>query len=437
VQSNLFKRGFLSLLATQFFGAANDNILKTVLTYMVVDGAWRGKLGEGGQGLVGICFTVPFILLSGYAGQLADRFSKRSLSVIVKIAEIPIALLAWIGFWTDNLWLTLLSLIALTCQSAFFGPAKYGMIPEIVKEGDLSRANGTINMMTNVAVIAGTLLAGWVADHYAPQQVDGAEVLGRWLWLPGAAIMLTAILGLVSVVFLPPTHPGNRDVRYELNPLKTYFDSIREMSKTRILMVMMAWGYFYLLAGISLFIIPEYTKILGIQRFEASVLMGVMGVAIGVGCAAAGLISGHRIEPRLIPIGAIGLSFFFLLLGVVQPSLPDQAPMVRVALSNVSFFILGAGFFAGFYIVPLQSLLQKLSPDNERGRFLGTANALSFTFMTVSALFYWAIAKLFVGREHQIFIICALLMLAGTCFFLWRLRGSGIMFGKSATSTDS
>lgn len=437
MKSNLFKRGFMSLLATQFFGAANDNILKTVLTYMVVDGAWRGKLGEGGQGLVGICFTVPFILLSGYAGQLADRFSKRSLSVIVKIAEIPIAMLAWIGFWTDNLWLTLLSLIALTCQSAFFGPAKYGMIPEIVEEGDLSRANGTINMMTNVAVIAGTLLAGWVADHYAPQQVEGAEPLGRLLWLPGAAIMLTAILGLVSVVFLPPTHPGSRDVRYELNPLKTYFDSIREMSKTRILMVMMAWGYFYLLAGISLFIIPEYTKILGIQRFEASVLMGVMGVAIGVGCAAAGLISGHRIEPRLIPIGAVGLSFFFLLLGVVQPSLPDYAPMVRVALSNVSFFILGAGFFAGFYIVPLQSLLQKLSPDNERGRFLGTANALSFTFMTVSALFYWAIAKLFVGREHQIFVICSFLMLAGTCFFLWRLRGSGIMLGKSTPTTDS
>jgi acyl-[acyl-carrier-protein]-phospholipid O-acyltransferase/long-chain-fatty-acid--[acyl-carrier-protein] ligase len=228
---------------------------------------------------------------------------------------------------------------------------------------------------------------------------------------------------------LTPTHPGSRDVRYELNPLKTYVDSIREMSKTRILMVMMAWGYFYLLAGISLFIIPEYTKILGIQRFEASVLMGVMGVAIGVGCAVAGLISGHRIEPRLIPIGAIGLSVFFLLLGVVEPVVPDRAPMIRVALSNVSFFILGAGFFAGFYIVPLQSLLQKLSPDNERGRFLGTANAVSFTFMTVSAVFYWAIAGMFVGREHQIFIICAVLMLAGTCFFLWRLRGTGIMVG--------
>ncbi len=90
-------------------------------------------------------------------------------------------------------------------------------------------------------------------------------------------------------------------------------------------MVMMAWGYFYLLAGIALFIVPEYTIVLGINRAEASVLMGVLGVAIGVGCAAAGLISGHRIEPRLIPIGAAGLIIFFALLAAVPPSLPNMA----------------------------------------------------------------------------------------------------------------
>ena len=121
-------------------------------------------------------------------------------------------------------------------------------------------------------------------------------------------------------------------------------------------MVMMAWGYFYLLAGIALLILPEYTEVLNIDRAEASVLMGVMGVAIGVGCATAGLISGHHIEPRLIPIGAAGLIIFFVLLAAVPPSLPDLRPMVRVALSNVAFFVLGAGFFAGS---------EKLSGDEE------------------------------------------------------------------------
>jgi len=160
MKSKLFSRGFMSLILTQFWGAANDNILKGVLIYMVIDGAWKGRLGAGGQGIIAVCFTLPFILLSGYAGQFADRNSKRYVSVLVKIVEVPIALLALVGFFVGNLWITMVALVALTCQSSFFGPAKYGMIPELVEPGDLSRANGTINMMTNLAVIAGTLMSG-------------------------------------------------------------------------------------------------------------------------------------------------------------------------------------------------------------------------------------------------------------------------------------
>jgi MFS family permease len=432
VKSKIIKPGFLALIVTQFFGAANDNILKGVLTFMVVDGLWSGQLGTGGQSFVGICFTVPFILLSGYAGQLADRYSKRTVSIVFKCAEIPIAIVAGIGFWTGNLWLTLFSLILLTCQSAFFGPAKYGMIPELVGEGDLSRANGTINMMTNIAVIAGTLVAGAVSDAYWPK-VEGVQptvaTSEGWLWLPLVALLAVAIMGVISVLFLDRLPAGDKKLRFNWNPFAIYIESIRLMSKTRLLMVMMAWGYFYLLAGIALFLIPEYTNILKVDRLEASVLMAVMGIAIGVGCAAAGLISGHRIEPRLIPIGAAGLSLFFLLLGIVPPWMPDWSPMVRVGFSNVSFFIMGAGFFAGFYIIPLQALLQKLSPDNERGRFLGTANAVSFAFMTLSAGVFFVLAKIFESNPERIFLVCSVLMISGTGFFLFRLRGSGVMSG--------
>lgn len=420
----------MSLVATQFFGAMNDNVLKGVLTFMVIDGAWAGQLGTGGQGIVGVCFTIPFILLSGYAGQLADRHSKRTVTMWVKIAEIPITLVAAIGFFTGYLWITLLALIALTCQSSFFGPAKYGMIPELVEDSDLSRANGTINMMTNVAVIVGTLLAGFVSDLYSPQgAVKGLA------WLPGLSLVLIAMGGLGAAFFMKPLQPGDRNLKYNLNPFSTYVETIREMSKSRLLMVMMAWGYFYLLAGIALFIVPEYTVVLGINRAEASVLMGVLGVAIGVGCAVAGLISGHRIEPRLIPVGAAGLILFFILLAAVPPSIPALPPMVRVAFSNVSFFILGAGFFAGFYIIPLQALLQKLSPDDERGRFLGTANAVSFTFLTIAALLYWVVRPMFGNQPQNIFYLSSLLMALGAGFFLWKLRGTGILIGSKSNES--
>ena len=404
----------------------NDNVLKGILTFMVIDGAWAGHLGAGGQGIVGVCFTIPFILLSGYAGQLADRYSKKKVTVWVKAIEIPIVMLAGLGFWLGNLWITLGALSLLMCQSSFFGPAKYGMIPELVDNALLSKANGTINMMTNVAVILGTLVSGVVSDLYSPQ--DGSTGM---VWLPIITLFLVAVGGLIASLFLTPLQAGDRNLKYTLNPLRTYIDTAKEMSKTRLLMVMMAWGYFYLLAGIALFIVPEYTIVLGINRAEASVLMGVLGVAIGVGCGFAGFISGNQIQPKLIPIGAFGLILFFTLLAAVPPWMPDTSPMLRVALSNVSLFISGAGFFAGFYIIPLQALLQKMSPDDERGRFLGTANAVSFTFMTIAALFYWAIRPAFGNQPQNIFYISAVLMAAGSAFFLWRLRGTGLVMGTA------
>lgn len=423
MHSNLFRQSFLGLTCTQFFGAANDNILKVVLTFMVVDGAWKGDLGEGGQGIVGACFTIPFILLSGYGGQIADRYSKRDVSVVLKWAELPIALVAMYGFWSENLWITLLALVALTSQSAFFGPAKYGMIPEIVPDSDLSRANGTINMMTNIAVIVGTLVGGWVSDHYSPKEIAGVIPELPTLWLPGAALVAFALAGIATVMLLGKLPQGDATMRFDWHPVRIYWESILQMRQTRLLIVMLAWAYFYMLAGISLFILPEYTQILDVSRFEASALMGVMGIAIGVGCATAGLISGHRIEPRLIPIGAAGLTLFFFLLGTVPPKMPEMGEYLRVVFSNVGMFVLGAGFFAGFYIIPLQSLLQKLAPENERGRFLGTANAVSFCFMTFSAFLYSAIAGFFGDQPQRMFVLCALLMAGGAAYFLYRLRG--------------
>ena len=438
MKSKLFNRGFLSLIVTQFFGAANDNILKGVLIYMVIDGAWAGRLGSGGQGIVAACFTLPFILLSGYAGQFADRNSKRYVSVLVKVIEIPIALLALLGFWTGNLWITMSALIALSCQSAFFGPAKYGMIPELVGSRELSRANGIINMMTNLAIIIGTLAAGKIADVYSPLPNAAGTTPPPTLWLPGAVLLIVAGAGLAAVLFLTRLEPGDRTLKHEFNPFATYIVSLKEMARTPLLMVMLAWGYFYFLAGLALMIIPEYTVVLQsyhVSRAEVSVLLGVLGVAIGLGSFLAGLISGHAIRPQLILIGAAGLTLFFALLGAVPPTLADLGPTRRVLFSSISAFVLGAGVFAGFYIIPLQALLQKLAPDDERGRLLGTANGVSFSFLLLSSILYWIIRPLFgttEGQQHpeKIFLISAVLMILGTAFFTWRMKARGFSFAK-------
>ena len=188
----------------------------------------------------------------------------------------------------------------------------------------------------------------------------------------------------------------------------------------------------------ALLILPEYIFVLekyDVDMTEISLLLGVMGVSIGIGCVAAGYLSGDAIRPRLVPYGGVALAIFFALLGIVPASLPDLPRYWRILFSLVSLFILGTGISAGFYIVPLQALLQRLTPSHELGRYLGTANGLSFVFLLLSAILFPLIYPFFVfpdGSRHpdRIFIVTAVLMFLGVVFFVWRVRARGFSLAK-------
>ena len=134
-------------------------------------------------------------------------------------------------------------------------------------------------------------------------------------------------------------------------------------------------------------------------------------VAIGLGSVTAGIISGRHIEPRLIPIGAVGMTVMFVLLGLAPKDFWITA-----------LFLFVAGTFAGFYIVPLQALLQHLSPEGERGRFLGTANAMSFVCSSVGSLIFLFSRRALGLEANRIFLICAALSIVGTGVLIWRMR---------------
>ncbi len=409
---NLLGQGFSSLLVTQSLGAANDNILKQVLIFMVTEGLWKDQLGAGGQSIIAWCLTLPFVLLSGYAGQLNDRISKQRVAVWMKIAEIPIVAIAGIGLWFGELYITLFAFIAMSIQSTLFSPAKYGMIPELVKSTELSRANGMINMLTNIAIIVGTMIAGPVSDRFFPSKPRGDGTLPDAVhWLPFVVMVAFAIAGVVAVLFLPKLKSQNERLRFDPNPFTTYWVSIREMSRGPILLVAVSWSYFYLIAMMSILLVPEYKGLLNITYTEASYLLGVLAVSIGVGSALAGLLSGDHIEPRLVPVGAIGLTLFLLLLGLVPPN-----------RHNVAFFLGGAGISAGLYLVPLQALLQELSPDASRGRYLAAANAMSSIFMTIGAGIVWVARRPLEMEANRAFLICAGFSAVSAIVMYWRLR---------------
>ena len=413
-QRPLANRGFLSLIFTQFFGAANDYLLKTVLTYgLAAAGIWKSALGEGGHVYPAYCLVVPFFLFCVIAGQVADRYSKREVAIWVKKAEVVFALLALIGFWLGNFWFCLLAMMLLGIQSAFFNPVKYGLIPELVETKQLSRANGLINMLTNLAAIIASVIGGILYVLYRGDNKDVTSPEGM-LWLPGGVMVLVSVLGLVAVHQMPKLKAASPEGKIRFNPFTPFFSTLTEMkgSGTPILIIAILWSIFYLIAYTVMLILPDYTNVLNIEEDKLGYyLLGPLGISIGIGCAFAGWVSGDRIQPRFVPIGAIGLTVCFFLLGTA----PAEVWIVTA-------YTVLAGLFAGIYIVPLQALLQKLAPKESRGRIIGTAGALSAVFEVVGIGIFQASKQMFNIDSQQVFLILSGVGLLATLVFYWKVR---------------
>ncbi|MDP7302897.1 MAG: MFS transporter, partial [Pirellulaceae bacterium] len=91
-------RSFLGMMATQFLGAFNDNLFKQLMLLLAIPVGAAAAVEKDRQAVATIVFAIPFILFSGYAGFLSDRFSKRRIIVLAKVAEIVVMMLGLIAF---------------------------------------------------------------------------------------------------------------------------------------------------------------------------------------------------------------------------------------------------------------------------------------------------------------------------------------------------
>src|SRR4249920_2105016 len=152
-QETNWRRGFWSLIATQFQGAFNENGLKSLVIYLVVGMGFSQDDRDRLVLVVISLFSAPFILFSMTGGFLADRYSKRTVTIGTKLFEIAVMLLAIAGLAWQNLGLGLAAVFLASTQAALFGPSKYGMLPELLPPEKLSWGNGVLELGTFVAVI--------------------------------------------------------------------------------------------------------------------------------------------------------------------------------------------------------------------------------------------------------------------------------------------
>jgi len=404
----VWKRGFWSLFVTQFQGAFNDNAFKFLVMFMVMA---RYSQEEKDQlvPVIGAVFALPFILFSMSAGYLSDRHSKRGVAIGTKVAEVGIMLLAMLGLALGSSPLLIASVFLLSTQSAFFGPAKYGLLPEMLPEKRLSWGNGILSLGTFLAIITGQVAGGLLSDWFG----DNAGWSGLIL-LACSGVGLMASLGIAKV----PAADVTRKFRFNFVP--EFLKHWRLIRQDRpLFMAVVGDAYFWFLAAILQVSVLFYGKeVLLLSDTEVSLLMAAMAVGIGTGSCAAGFLSGQKIEYGLVPLGAIGLTIFSGLLAF--PGL---------GFGGALLVLMGLGFFGGFYVVPLAAMVQHRPAREHKGSVIATLALLSFVGVFLASCVYY-LFRLGLGLSlPQVFLACSLMTLVGTVYVVWLLPDSLLRLG--------
>jgi len=412
----LRQRRFLPFFVTQFLGAFNDNVFKNALvilvTFHISTTLDPGLLINIAAGL----FILPFFLFSATAGQMADKYEKSSYMRRIKVLEIAIMLIGAIGFVVGSVELLMTVLFLMGTQSAFFGPAKYGILPQHLREHELVGGNGLVEMGTFLAILVGTLLGGILVD-------SGTQ--GRWM--VSAAVVLLALLGWLSSRHIPYAAPVDPSLRVSWNLFAETAHIVRHIAGNRtVLHGVLGISWFWLYGATFLTQLPNYTKlILHGDGTVATVLLTTFSIGIGTGSLLCERLARHRIELGLVPLGSIGLTVFGIDLAFAHPVDASQTLVGAGAfISNsgnwrVLLDLVLISLFGGFYIVPLYALIQSRSEERYRSRVIAGNNILNAFFMVIAALL--ALGLLSAGLDiPQLFLTIAL-MNAAVAIYIYTL----------------
>ena len=389
------------MTVTQLLGAFNDNLFKQmVCLYCLAKGT------TAHQSLALFLFSIPFVLGSGFSGFLADRYSKRSLIIGCKVAEIVVMLTAIAAFSWGNFIAPLLVLFLMGCQSTVFGPSKYGILPEMLRARDLPSANGIIQMTTFVAVIFGIATAGILMEQISIQLIC-------------TCCVGIAVVGTISSVWVRRSPVAVPELKFVPSMLFAFDRPTRRLlgGDVTLVRVLLISSLFWFVAGVLHQVVNDF----GISQWEigeakTSMLLASIGVGIAFGCVSASVLSKNRINFSLVTQGAWGMIACLLALSLVGQRDPGEAP----GTLGIAGLLIVLGFCAGIFLVPLQVFLQVRPPEDQKGRMMGTMNLVNFCGLMLSSGAFYALHSLFEWQKLETswsFTVLALFLLPVATLF--------------------
>ncbi len=424
----LKERRYLPFFITQLAGAFNDNVFKQALILAIIykltfnniiDHTIITSLFKNGvidkDFLVNFCaivFILPFFLFSALGGQLGEKYEKSMLIRRIKLAEVLTMIIGAIGLFLNSFALMLVVLFAMGTQSALFGPVKYSILPQQLKEDELIGGNALVEMGTFLAILAGIVLSGILMTG------DGPYAL-----YISIAILMVALIGYFASRKIPFSPAALSDLKISFNifsqtwkTMRLGFNQAPAVSRS-----ILGNSWFWFLGTIYITQIPNYAeKILNGDPSAYTLVLIVFSVSIAIGSALCEKLSDHKVEIGLVPFGSIGLTLFSILLWLHSSTLPMTNNSLNTWLDVLSyprawlilFDVFGIGLFGGFYIVPLYAIMQTRSAVEERARVIAANNILNALFMVLASVLAILLLSIAGLSIPQLFLVVGLMNLA-------------------------
>ncbi len=375
----LTSRRFGPLCLTQTCGAFNDNLVKNAMIVLAIF-----KLGAGGAGfaaLAGALFIAPYAFLSATAGQLADRFDKSRLIQATKAAEVLLMAAAAGAFLMNSVPGLLAVLFGLGVQATMFGPLKYGILPDHLRDEELVAGNGLIEASTFLAILAGTVAGGALALLDAGPAIVGATGLG------------VSLIGLAAAFGVPTAPAADRSLRIGWNIFRETVSVVRQAATIRpVWLSILGLSWFWAIGATLLSEFPSVAKdALGADGHVVTLLLTMFAVGIGVGSMLCATLLHGEVSARHVPFAAFGITVFtwdFGTAAIGAGGLTTVAAVLHAATGwRMLLDLLLLSTCGGLYSVPLYAIMQEKAEPSRRARTIAANNVVNAAMIVLGAGF--------------------------------------------------
>jgi MFS family permease len=376
---SLKNKTFIGLIIAQFLAGFNDQAIHAMAMFYAIH---TSILTEADAiTLMPILFFAPWAIFCTLAGYLADRFSKTYTLRAWKITEVGIALVLILGFYLGTskenplgAWIVMSTVFMMGTHAAFFAPAKYGAMPEMLQAHILSRGNGILESTTFLASILGTVFGGLLSFYLRHNEI----------WI-GVCLLVLSVIGAAASFLIAYLPPGNPTRAFPINLFKPLIDNLKVLFRSRPLalaVIGIAFFVFMVAYMRATMYMHGQSRNPRWDELKTSLVVAVVALGVGAGSPLAGYFSGGKIELGLVPLGCVGMIIAALVAGVAIES---------TAVLVVSLIALG--FFSGFYMVPLYTLLQHRAPKACKGDLVATSNFINVTGAIAASLLFNALVQ--------------------------------------------